>query len=66
MNSLLFGINAFALNKLENGNNDRSKQSLLNIFIAGSISGFSTCLPNTPLELIKTQLQTHSNFKQIS
>ena len=59
VNSFLFGIYGNSLRFL-NKNNSESEPQLKSCFIAGTIAGTFTTIPNTPLELIKIQLQTHS------
>jgi len=78
LNSALFGLYGQAIASLHNNksndaegarSNSESNESsskiptLTEVWIAGTAAGIVVCLPTNPVELIKTQLQTHGRGK---
>lgn len=59
INSILFGVYGNSLKFLNRNSNE--EPSYMKIYLAGTISGLVTSFPNNPLEVIKLQLQTHTN-----
>jgi len=65
-NAALFGIYGSVLKTLENAL-ETKEASLLNVFIAGTISGTLLTVPANPMEVIRIKLQTYpkNEFKSV-
>eukprot|EP01080_Neovahlkampfia_damariscottae_P009299 gene9299-1387_t len=64
VNAILFGVYGNSLRFFhQNAKIQTEQPTILQISLAGMVSGFSNCLILTPTDLIKSKLQTSTQFK---